>query len=345
MIKEIALFVFLCFGLNSNSQNLNNLELLLLASEDDRSLLFKKYLNPLVTSINFGTASGWSQTAKTHKKFGFGITVSVSSFIIPSDTERFSTNGFNSLTSSSEYLPTVLGGNTNETLYVSITNLSDSDLIPNNLNTSFSAPSGIKESLPFDMLITPNIQLGLGLPFKTDLIVRYIPRRSSNNTYTELKGFGLKHDLLQHFGQTDKAPLLSLSLLAAYSNYTVNYNLQRNSNLSGFNQTAGIEMENYLLQLISSIDVKLITLYTGVGFSKNHSTLEVLGNYNLNYNIDDTAQVYTVSVSNPLNIEWEKEFINAKAGISFNLPGIKIFADYTIQEFDSVTLGFSLGIR
>ena len=44
MIKEIALFVFLCFGLNSNSQNLNNLELLLLASEDDRSLLFKKYL-------------------------------------------------------------------------------------------------------------------------------------------------------------------------------------------------------------------------------------------------------------------------------------------------------------
>jgi hypothetical protein len=343
MIKKIALFLCISLGVNSNSQNFNNLELLLLASEDDRSLLFKEYLNPLVTSINFGMASGWAHTAKTHKKFGFDITVSANAFIIPSEEENFATSEFNNLTSSSEYLPTVLGGSSDETIYVSIIN--NSDIMPNNLNTVFSAPSGIKENLPLDMLITPNIQLGLGLPFKTDLIIRYIPRRSNKNTNLELKGIGLKHDLLQHFGPADNAPLLNLSLLATYSNYNINYNIQKNSNLSGFGQAANINMENYLIQLLSSIDIKLITLYAGVGVSKGLSTLNLLGTYNLNYSIDDTAQVYTVSVSDPLMVKWRRESMSAKAGISFNFPGIKVFTDYSYQEFNSITFGFSFGIR
>lgn len=343
MKKKLVLFICLSFGLSSFSQNFNSIELLLLASENDRSLLFKEYLNPLVTSVNFGMSSGWSHTAKTHKKLGFDITVSLNSFIIPSSAERFATSEFSSLSSSAEYLPTVLGANTNETIYVSITG--DTDIIPNNLNTSFFAPSGIKEDLPLNMLITPNVQLGLGLPFKTDLIIRYIPTRSSKNTSFKLKGIGLKHDLLQHFGPAEKVPLLNLSLLAAYSNYNIAYNIQKTSNLSGFDQSASIKMENYLLQLLSSIDVKLITLYAGVGFSKSLSNLNLLGTYNLNYSIADSTQVYTLSVSDPLRVKWEKESMNAKAGISFNFPGIKIFTDYTFQEYNSFSVGFSIGFR
>ena len=33
------------------------------------------------------------------------------------------------------------------------------------------------------------------------------------------------------------------------------------------------------------------------------------------------------------------------AGISFNLPGIKLFADYTFQDYNSLTIGASIGIR
>jgi hypothetical protein len=104
-------------------------------------------------------------------------------------------------------------------------------------------------------------------------------------------------------------------------------------------------MENYLIQLLSSIDIKLITLYAGVGVSKGLSTLNLLGIYNLNYSIDDTAQVYTVSVSDPLMVKWRRESMSAKAGISFNFPGIKVFTDYSYQEFNSITFGFSFGIR
>ncbi len=344
MKKKLVLFICLSFGVRSFSQNFENLEYLLLASQEDQSLLFKNYLNPLVTSVNFGMGSGWAHTAKTHKKLGFDITVSLNTFFIPSNAKRFSTSELTSITSSSDYLPTVLGENTNETLSVSIND--DSTIFPpNEFSATFIAPSGVENDLFLNMLITPNIQVGLGLPFKTDIIVRYIPTTSSKNTDIGLMGVGIKHDVLQHFGPADKIPLIDLSLLIAYSNYSIDYAFQKTSNLPGVGQTATMGMNNYTAKVISSIDLKLITFYASVGYSKGISNLSVLGSYDLSYNVADSAEVITFSLTDPLDVKWEKEYISGNAGLSFNLPGIKLFADYTSQEYNSLTVGVSIGIR
>ena len=344
MKKKLFLFIYLSFNVTSFSQNFENLEYLLLASQEDQSLLFKEYLNPLVTSVNFGMGSGWANTAKTHKLLGFDITVSLNTFFIPSDAKKFSTSGLTSITSSSDYLPTVLGGNTNETLSVSIND--DSTIFPpNEFSATFIAPSGIENDFFLNMLITPNIQVGLGLPFKTDLIVRYIPTTSSKNTNIGLMGVGIKHDILQHFGPVDKIPLIDLSLLLAYSNYSIDYEFQKTSNLPGVEQTAIMDMNNYSANIISSIDLKLITFYASVGYSKGVSNLSILGSYELSYNISDTSEVIVFNVVDPLKVEWEKESLRGNAGLSFNLPGIKLFADYTFQEYNSLTVGASIGIR
>ena len=344
MKKKLFLFIYLSFNVTSFSQNFENLEYLLLASQEDQSLLFKEYLNPLVASVNFGMGSGWANTAKTHKLLGFDITVSLNTFFIPSDAKKFSTSGLTSITSSSDYLPTVLGGNTNETLSVSIND--DSAIFPpNEFSTTFIAPSGIENDFFLNMLITPNIQIGLGLPFKTDLIVRYIPTTSSKNTNIGLMGVGIKHDILQHFGPVDKIPLIDLSLLLAYSNYSIDYEFQKTSNLPGVGQTAILDMNNYSANIISSIDLKLITFYASVGYSKGVSNLSILGSYELSYNISDTSEVIVFNVVDPLKVEWEKESLRGNVGLSFNLPGIKLFADYTFQEYNSLTVGASIGIR
>ncbi len=344
MKKKLFLFIYLSFNVTSFSQNFENLEYLLLASQEDQSLLFKEYLNPLVTSVNFGMGSGWANTAKTHKLLGFDITVSLNTFFVPSDAKKFSTSGLTSITSSSDYLPTVLGGNTNETLSVSIND--DSAIFPpNEFSATFIAPSGIENDFFLNMLITPNIQIGLGLPFETDLIVRYIPTTSSKNTNIGLMGVGIKHDILQHFGPVDKIPLIDLSLLVAYSNYSIDYEFQKTSNLPGVGQTAIMDMNNYSANIISSIDLKLITFYTSVGYSKGVSNLSILGSYELSYNISDTSEVIVFNVVDPLKVEWEKESLRGNAGLSFNLPGIKLFADYTFQEYNSLTVGASIGIR
>ena len=344
MKKKLILFICLSFGVSSFSQNFENLEYLLLASQEDQSMLFKEYLNPLVASVNFGMGSGWAHTAKTHKKLGFDITISLNTFFIPSNAKRFSTSGLSSITSSSDYLPTVLGGNTNETLSVSIGD--DSTIFPpSEFSATFTAPSGVESDFFLNMLVTPNIQVGLGLPFKTDLIVRYIPTTSSKNTNIGLTGVGIKHNVLQYFGPADKIPLIDLSLLIAYSNYSIDYEFQKTSNLPGDGQTAIMDMNNYTAKVISSIDLKLITFYTSIGYSKGVSSLSVLGSYDLSYNVADSAEVIVLSVVDPLVLEWEKESISGNVGLSFNLPGIKLFADYTYQEYNSLTVGASIGLR
>jgi len=343
MEKKFVLFICLSLGFSSFSQNFQNLEYLLLARQEDQSLLFKKYLNPLVTSVNFGMGSGWTHTAKTHKKLGFDITLSLNSFFIPSNSKRFSTSGLTNIISSSDYLPTVLGGNTNETLSVSIND--DSSGFTETLNATFMAPSGIENDLSLNMLATPNIQIGIGLPFKTDLIVRYVPTTSSKSTDINLKGIGIKHNLLQHFGPVDKIPLIDLSLLIAYSNYSIDYDFQKTSSLTGVGQKATMDMDNYTAKLLSSVDLKLITFYAGIGYSRGVSNLSVLGSYDLSYNVAETAEVIVFTVIDPLSLEWEKKSISGNAGLSFNLAGIKLFADYTYQEYNSLTVGISVNVR
>jgi len=341
MKNRFVVLVGLIVCLNANSQNFQDIENLLLASQEDQTLLFQQYFNPLVKSVNYGMASGWSHTAKTHKKLGFDITFSLNSSFIPSSAEVYSTSGFNSITTSSDFLPTVLGSKTDET--ISIT-LFGQGSIPE-LTTSFTAPSGIKEDLPLSMVATPSIQLGIGLPSKTDLIIRYVPTRTNKNTSIGLKGIGLKHDLLQHFGPADKIPVIDLSLLVAYSKYSVNYNIQKTSNLTGENQQALMNINNYVVRLISSLDIKVLVFYASIGYTKGVSDLRLLGTYNLPYNVADTSEQVMVNVTDPLEVNWNNKSTSANVGISFKLPGLRLFADYTLREYNSVSFGVSLSLR
>ena len=97
---KFILLITLLFSLNSNSQNFSGMEYLLLVAEDERNQVFQEYLRPLITSVNYSMASGWSHTAKTHKKLGFDITLSANALFIPSSAETYSTSALNSITSS-----------------------------------------------------------------------------------------------------------------------------------------------------------------------------------------------------------------------------------------------------
>ena len=52
-------------------------------------------------------------------------------------------------------------------------------------------------------------------PFKTDLIFRYMPKINSDGARFESLGFGIKHNILQHFKITKPLPL-NLSALITF---------------------------------------------------------------------------------------------------------------------------------
>ncbi len=88
-MKKLLLFMsFLSMTIILNAQEL---ESLLLAS-DDASKITESYVNPVMKGLMYSMNGGWYTTAKTHKKFGFDITINANASIVPDADQLFDFN-------------------------------------------------------------------------------------------------------------------------------------------------------------------------------------------------------------------------------------------------------------
>ena len=71
-MKKIIVITALLFGTSVSTAK--DLESVILAADDTNTLL-QNYLNPAVKGLMNSMNGGWYSTAKSHKKFGFDITL------------------------------------------------------------------------------------------------------------------------------------------------------------------------------------------------------------------------------------------------------------------------------
>lgn len=348
-MKKIAtLLIFLfCFQISKSQE----LETIILAA-DDASLLTENYLNPAMKGLMYSMNGGWYTTAKTHKKFGFDITINANASFVPNSEQTFafvpSNYSFLALPNGETSLNTVMSENDTETL-VDIR-------IPNGDGTfnvaSFDMPGGITKDLPINAVPTPMVQLGLGLPLNTDIKVRFIPNINfDDNVESGLIGLGLQHDLMQYFGPLEKLPL-NISVLAAFTNMKVTYNIEdedATDNVAVNNGEAEFKMNAWTVQAIASLDFKIITLYGSLGYNSGTTTAKMKGDYTLTYDVEDSNGVplgtAQETVSNPINLDFDANGVRATIGTRLNLGFFKIFADYTLQEYNTASAGIAFSFR
>jgi len=327
------------------------LESILLAA-DDASLLAENYLNPAMVGLMYSMNGGWATTAKVHKKFGFDLTIGVNASFVPDNAKTFAfvpgDYSFVSLPNGESQLQTVMSENDVETtVNISIPNGDGSFKV-----ASFNMPGGIAKDLPASAVPGPNVQLGFGLPFKTDIKVRFVPSLSfDDDLEAGLIGFGLQHDLTQYLGPIDNLPL-SISVLGAFTNMKVTYAINdedKTDNIAVTNGETEFKVNTWTIQALGSLDFKLITVYGSVGYNNGKTTAKMKGNYTLTYDIEDSNgnQIGTVdeTVSNPINIAFEANGMRATIGTRINLGIFKIFADYTFQNYNTATLGIAFSVR
>ena len=79
-MKKIYIFIFSCFLFSSIKSQNNQI-----FSEDmnQANKLIESYFSPLAESYGTGLNSGWYNTAKPHKLFGFDLTFNLNTVIIP----------------------------------------------------------------------------------------------------------------------------------------------------------------------------------------------------------------------------------------------------------------------
>jgi len=348
MKKLIILFIVLVSAQQSKSQEL---ETILLAA-DDASLVTENYLNPAMKGLMYSMNGGWYTTAKTHKKFGFDITINANASFVPSKEQMFafipSDYTFLSLPNGETSLNTLMSENDAETEIDIRIPIENGDFKV----ASFDMPGGITEDLPINAVPTAMVQLGFGLPYKTDIKIRLLPNSNFDDSVeANLIGVGLQHDLMQYFGPLDKLPL-NVSILGAFTTMKVVYDIEdqdTDDEVSVNNGEAEFKMDTWTIQAIASLDFKIITFYGSVGYNNGKSSVKMKGDYTLTYDVEDSNGnvIGTVDelISNPINLDFKANGMRGTLGTRLNLGFFKIFADYTLQEYNTATAGIAFSFR
>ncbi len=340
-MNKFVLFFALLFGISNliNAQSIEDI----FQARDDASQYLENYQAPLLNGFMYNLNNGWYTTGKTHKKFGFDITVNLSASMIPDDakTFHFDPADYNYLTlqgGGTADLPTVAGGTTNEVLVGTYSGDT----------AEFDAIDGVGEEWPDDLGIplaipTPMVQIGLGLPTKTDIKLRFFPKTTSNDIEYSLIGVGLQHNLSQYFKSLEAIPKLSISGLGAFTNAKMTY-IDTNNEVDGSDQRMEMNINTYTAQIIGDIDLKIVDFYLGMGLTAGTTNLGVLGTYK--YDTDDNGTIEPDEIlTDPLNVDFSINGFKTTLGTRINLGPFKIFGDYTLQKYPSINAGIALSIR
>ncbi len=351
--KLVSLICVILFGFSANAQ----IEDIITTGREDASKYLEGFLNPVFTGLVHNLNSGWYHSGKTHKLFGFDITMNVTGSFIPlkDETFEFRNSDYSYLTlqnGTSSEIPTVFGDNSSEVLDVIVPLDSAGNIIPQDLINNGTLPdsfrvgtietlNGIAEDLPIDAIVpTGMIQVGFGLPKKTEIKFRFIPNVGTEDVETNLFGVGIQHNLLQHFKIADAIPLIDISLLAAFTKSKTTYTPEDVSGtISATNQEIELDVNAYTVQILGNVNLKIVNFYAGIGYASGDANLKVKGNYSVNGSNQAT-------LVDPIDLGFDVDAgIRGTVGMRLNIAWFKVFADYSIQEYHTVNAGIAFSFR
>ena len=316
-----------------------------LASEGDANKYIKNYTQPVFKGLMYASGSAWVTSAQPVKPFHVELNISASGAFVPTEFETFKIDSsdykYLYVDSGPNEVPTVMGGQSQTHIVIEIPNATHTEKKVFELY----APDGIKDQLPASVVPAPAIQLSVGLPLGSEVNVRYAPNLTKDGGFFNLFGVGVKHSISQYFPKPKdedgkkKKRHFNLAVHAAFQKINAGYeDPDPNSDMG-----VHLSVSTYSLQGIASYDYGLVSLYSAVGYNKGLTSMNVLGTYTFNYDVQDNngnhIRTDTATLIDPLSLNYNLSGMKVKAGVKLKLLFFQIFADYTIQEFPVATAG------
>lgn len=349
MKKWILLTSMSLFSLMTFSQT--DVVQFLKGGQKDANTLFKAYLEPYAFALGDGLNNGWYNSAKTHKLFGFDLTVSVSAIQIPEESKTFDISKLSlvnmEVSSGGTIAPTVAGEATTRPLI----GIKDVPI-------EFASPNGTG----MDMVPVPMAQIGFGLLPHTDVIGRYVPEMKYDNSGDEMKvgfwGAGVKHNFMEWIPILKELPF-DASLFASYSEVSAQSELSFTSDDYGSDPNIKVTFTNAADQflkvktkttkygLVVSKKISIITIFGAIGQSTSVSNVDLIGKYP----VVTTAQGGGFEISNedalidPIALDFETSNLSMDAGVRLKLAFLSIFGSINKSQYTSYNVGVSLGAR
>jgi hypothetical protein len=337
------------------------------SSPADGVKFLQAYISPYANAFGAGLNGGWYNTAKPHKLLGFDFTTSVNVAIIPATDNTFDVTkiGMTKITGTG-LASTIAGPDKSGPLMAYKESASGITL------ASFNTPPGTN----WKYVPAPAAQIGIGLPFGTELKFRFVPKIDlGGNADIRLFGIGVMHSILQYLPGYKLMKLWDVSAFVGYTKLQGNAGISIQPDLANSHYSATVDPARYFQNqslsasftsmnfgVVGSINIPVVTLYGGVGYCSTKTDIKLKGNFptptfNATYSltqptyedagvVGDGGKIGTTIIKPfpAINIE-NLSGVRANIGLRIKLAVFTIHADYTLAQYNMLTAGLGLSFR
>ncbi|MDH5602988.1 MAG: hypothetical protein OEY51_03590 [Cyclobacteriaceae bacterium] len=303
-------------------------------AREDVEKILSGYLDPLVWAVNSGSANSWYNTAKTHEMFGFDVNASVSIAWVPMKDYGYLLNDTSLNTVNVVYPPR---GSVEEDTRLS-TFMGDIETpvfqSKDGRYTYNGIPgTGLKRRFGLGVIPLPVLQGGVGLPSGTDVKIRLSPPIMFGNrdVLLYLGGIGVMHDISQYLNLKDDFEDMSISGFAGYT--MLNMRTRLSDQPFDFSQVSRFNFHSITSQVVASLPVSIVTIYSGLGATYTNMRFRILGEYNIDN--DPT----TFELKDPVDFSKFHIYPKATAGAMLKFSVITVSLDYSFQRYHALTFG------
>ncbi len=325
MKKIVYVSLVLLFTTLSNSFGQKEIIDFLNAGVEDANALGQAYLEPYGEMLGVNLNGGWYNSAKVHKVLGFDIMFSASYTTVPTGGKSFDANeiGLKNISSSGDGItPTMAGKPSQEQSFYFNDDPNHTDVLK------------IKGS-DLDYFVSPMLQAAVGLPFHTEIIGRYMPTVDmSDYGKVSLWGLGIKHSVKDYIPFLKRVPMLQLSVLGAYTNFSSTLGVE----YGGDSGDLDIGANAYSARILAGVNLPVICFYTGMGYGSTSSNFDVLGSFS---GIPGELS----AVENPISLAYSTDGFDFNVGMRLRLAIFAIYVDYTVGDYSVITAGVGLNFR
>lgn len=331
---------------------------------EDAELVLTEYLRPLANSLGANLNGGWYNTAKVHSTLGFDITFTTSMAFVPDEAKIYEFANLSGLLAVPSQ-PTAATAAGSKGIGPEMEYYLEDPTGTVTVPFAYNHPGGTG----VDMLPSPMINAGVGLPKGFEIIGRYMPRVKIQGAETGLWGVGFKHDIGQWIPFVKRIPVLNFTLMYGYTNVDVQAKLNgitpetigvldNTTDVNWDDQRFSMVAQGHTANFLVGAQLPVVGFYGGVGISMTQTNLKLNGYYpipevNTINPLDNPLHVTDASAEmgkDPIDIEIKNQDGNTtkprfNVGMRFKFTVVTIHFDYTYANYSVATAGLGISFR
>lgn len=306
---------------------------------DDAQKFASSYLNPGFNAVAFNLSNGWYSSAKAKGLGSFEVAIIGNVSFTSSSQQSFelNTNDYNFLQfsdgSSIKNVANVLGEN-DPNINAMVVYTDDNG---NQQSVGFELPQGLSKN-GINFVPSAMLQANVGLIFGTEAIIRALPEFSTSDSKARFYGFGLKNEFNNWIPGAKILPI-KIAGIVNYSKFVGRFGLDETPLVTGEGQRINTKLDTWAFDLILSTNLPVINFYAGGGYVMANSRYALEGEYEIT-----TGPNSGETIVDPIRGTTNIDGFRATLGTRLSLGVFKLFADYSFQEFNTVSVGMGFGI-